>query len=368
MLSMASLNPAILYGTNPIILPDLEGVEVARLATTTFRDGETHVKVEHGEMAGRHIFLNQSTGKSASTEKSVNENLVQLLFSARTAKRWGARELTAVVPYFAYARQDHVMGKGEALTAQDVAFFMEASGIDRVVSIDLHSEKISQFFSTARVVNLSAAEVFAQHLSQMSMERPVVVAPDKGARDRAALLKFHLEQLGIETPPVEHIEKTRIRAGEVESMTVTGALDLKGRSIVVFDDICDSAGTLSKAVEKMQDLGAEKVIACITHPVLSDPAYERLSQLRNFQLITTDTIDVDARFKALETVTQISMGPLLGEVVSRLATGGDIEAYTLHSVCEASKSKANDVRVPSPASSTDGSYVDLQAEILQENR
>ena len=328
---MSMSDSVILGGSNSLPLGVIQGVDSKELVTGFFRDGESSVKVVPGELSGRSVFINQGTGKSEI--KSINENVMELYLTARTVNRSAPESITAVVPYFSYARQDHTVTDGEALSLDDIGAMLQIGGVTRIVSVDLHSEALREFMPETEIVNLSSAGIFSNYLSGIGLHNPAIIAPDAGAQGRNYLLKELLADQGVETPDVVHCRKIRRQAGEVESLSVMPtssgvALDLKGRDIVVFDDICDSAGTLMKVVDKIKTLGARNVYACITHPVFSDPAYDRISS-SDVRMIVTDTIGLDERFTALPTVTQLSVAGLVKEAVSRIALGETLEGLTM---------------------------------------
>ena len=328
---MSISNSVILGGSNSLPLGVIPGVESKELVTGSFRDGESSVKVIPSELAGKSVFINQGTGRSEG--KSINDNVMGLYLTARTVNRSAPESITVVSPYFSYARQDHTVLDGEALSLDDVGGMLQLGGVSRIIAVDLHSEALREFMPEAEVVNLSAAGIFSSYLSSIGLHNPAIIAPDAGAQGRNQLLKESLSVQGVDTPDVVHCRKIRRQAGEVESLNVMPtssgvALDLRDCDIVIFDDICDSAGTLMNVVDKIKALGARNVYACITHPVFSDPAYDRISST-DVRMIVTDTIGLDQRFRALPTVTQLSIASLVKEAVSRVALGESVKDLTM---------------------------------------
>ncbi|MEM9736796.1 MAG: ribose-phosphate pyrophosphokinase, partial [Pseudomonadota bacterium] len=242
-----------------------------------FNDGEIFVEI-FDNVRGEDVFIIQSTSKPA------NDNLMELLIIADALRRSSARRITAVMPYFGYARQDRRSAARTPISAKLVANMISEAGIDRVLTMDLHAGQIQGFFD-APVDNLFASPVFAldirHHLGKK--KNLTVVSPDVGGVVRARDLAKRLDAgLAI-------VDKRRSGAGKVDEMTLIG--DVKGATCIIVDDICDTAGTLCKAAELLEKKGATEVHAYISHGVLSDPAVERVTKSALKTLVITDSIE-----------------------------------------------------------------------------
>ncbi|MEM6423164.1 MAG: ribose-phosphate pyrophosphokinase, partial [Pseudomonadota bacterium] len=262
---------------------------------------------------GEDVFVLQPTSSPA------NDNLMELLVITDALKRASARRITAVVPYFGYARQDRKTAARTPITAKLVANLMTVAGVDRVLTMDLHAGQIQGFFDIP-TDNLYAAPVFALDVKSKFNGRDdlVVVSPDVGGVVRARDLARRINAaLAI-------VDKRRGRPGEIESMTVIG--DVKDRCCLIIDDICDTAGTLCKAAEKMKEEGASEVHAYITHGVLSDPAVERVGASVMEGLVVTDTIAPRPDVKACDKIRVLPTAPLLAQAVLNVSHGTSVSS------------------------------------------
>jgi len=278
-----------------------------------FNDKEIFVEV-FDNVRGEDVFIIQSTSNPA------NDNLMELLIITDALKRASARRITAVMPYFGYARQDRKSAARTPISAKLVANLITTAGVDRVLTMDLHAGQIQGFFDIP-TDNLYAAPVFALDVKHNLQDRAkvTVVSPDVGGVVRARDLA---KRIGAE---LAIVDKRRARAGEVESMTVIG--DVKGRSCVLIDDICDTAGTLVKAADLLKDHGAEDVHAYITHGVLSGPAVERVTGSVLESLVITDSIEPTPEVKAAKNIRVVSVAPLFAQAV--LNVGNDTSVSSL---------------------------------------
>jgi ribose-phosphate pyrophosphokinase len=249
------------------------GGELGNVIVQRFSDGEFSPSYEE-TVRGDTVFIIQSTIAPA-------DNLLELLLMVDAAKRASAKEIVAVIPYFGYARQDRKDKPRVAIGSKLVANMLSAAGITRIITMDLHADQIQGFFEVP-VDHLYASSIFLPYLKQFAGEDLVMAAPDTGGTKRANSYAKSLDcSLAI-------CYKQRKKANEVSKMTVIG--DVSGKDVVLIDDICDTAGTLAKAADMMLENGARSVRAMITHPVLSGPAYERISNSGLTELIVTDTI------------------------------------------------------------------------------
>ena len=286
---------------NPKLAQDIAdyiGVKLCDTVVGRFNNGETQVMINES-IRGKDIFIIQPTSQP------VNDNLMDLLIMADACKRASAHSITAVVPYYAYARQDRKTRGREPISAKLVANLMAASGMSRVITVDLHAGQIQGFFDIP-VDHLAAAPVLAEYLKAQNYENPVVVSPDLGGVQRARTLADYLHT------SIAIIEKRRPRPGEAEVMGIIG--DIKGKTAIMIDDIVDTAGSLCKGANALKKLGAAKVYAACTHAVLSDPAVERINESVIEKLIITDTIPLPPD-KNSSKIEVLSMAESIGDVI-----------------------------------------------------
>ena len=256
------------------------GGELVPVKTTRFSDGEFTVSIEE-TIRGKEVAIVQSTFPPT-------DNLMELLLLVDAAKRASAKRIIAVIPYFGFARQDRKDKPRVAIGAKLVANLLMAAGIDRLITMDLHADQIQGFFEIP-VDHLYASTLFLPYLETLDRENLCIATPDTGGTKRA---NSYAKHLGVD---MAICYKQRKVANQVENMTVIG--DVKGKNVVIVDDMCDTAGTLTKAADLMMEHGALSVRAICTHPVLSGPAYERIANSSLQELIVTDSIplrtDVD---------------------------------------------------------------------------
>ncbi|MBK0398709.1 ribose-phosphate pyrophosphokinase [Limibaculum sp. M0105] len=278
-----------------------------------FNDKEIFVEI-FDNVRGEDVFIIQPTSNPA------NDNLMELLIMTDALRRASARRITAVTPYFGYARQDRKTAARTPITAKLVANLMTEAGLERVLTMDLHAGQIQGFFDIP-TDNLYAAPVFAldikHHLA--GRENLTVVSPDVGGVVRARDLA---KRIGA---TLAIVDKRRSRPGEVENMTVIG--EVAGRTCVIVDDICDTAGTLVKAAELLKQEGAEEVHAYISHGVLSGPAIERVTGSAMETLVITDSIEPTEAVKAARNIRVVSIAPLFAQAI--LNVGNDTSVSSL---------------------------------------
>jgi ribose-phosphate pyrophosphokinase len=275
----------------------LGGAEIGR-----FSDGEVQVEITEN-VRGGDVFVIQSTSTP------TNDNLMELLLMLDAFKRASAKRITAVIPYYGYARQDRKVVPRVPISAKLVADLITTAGAARVLTVDLHAGQIQGFFDVP-VDNVYATPVLLQYLRERLGGREVtVIAPDAGGVERARAFAKRLDaNLAI-------IDKRRIRANVVGEMQIIGEVD--DRVAVIVDDMVDTAGTLTTAAEAVRAAGAPLVLACATHPVLSGPAVERLRDSGLDELVVTDTIPLRADASELEKITVLPVAPLLAEAIRR---------------------------------------------------
>ncbi len=278
------------------------GVSLGKAVVGRFSDGEVQVEITEN-VRGGDVFVIQSTCMP------TNDHLMELLLMLDALKRASARRITAVIPYYGYARQDRKVAPRVPISAKLVADLITTAGASRVLTVDLHAGQIQGFFNIP-VDNVYANPVLLQYLKQRIGDRQVtVVSPDAGGVERARAFAKRMDaNLAI-------IDKRRARPNEVAEMHIIGEVD--GRVAVIVDDMVDTAGTLCAAAEAVRAAGAPLVLACATHPVLSGPAIARLTKSNLDELIVTDTIPLSAEASALAKIRLLSVAPLLGEALRR---------------------------------------------------
>jgi ribose-phosphate pyrophosphokinase len=231
---------------------------------------------------------------------------MELLIMTDALRRSSANTITAIMPYFGYARQDRKAAPRVPITAKLVANLLESAGIDRIVTIDLHAGQIQGFFDIP-VDNLYGSIVFSEYVSRKNLPNPVIASPDIGgvARARSFAKKLNLDMVIV--------DKRREKANESEVMNIIG--DVEGKDIILVDDMIDTAGTIVKAASALKKQGATSVMACCTHPVLSGPAYERICEGELDELVVSDTIPLTQECEKIKVLT---VAPIFAEVIRRV--------------------------------------------------
>lgn len=281
----------------------------------TFSDGETMVEIQEN-VRGRDIFVIQSTSNPS------NDNLMELIIMADALRRASAARITAVVPYFGYARQDRrVRSARVPITAKIVADMMASVGISRLVTVDLHADQIQGFFYMP-VDNLYSTPIMLEDIHHKSYKNIMVVSPDVGGviRARAIAKRINGADLAI-------IDKRRPQPNEAQVMHIIG--DVKDRDCIIVDDIVDTASTLSKAVDALKEHGAAKVVAYVTHPVLSGKAIENIESSALDELIVTDTINLTDAAKASSRIRSITLSHMIAEAIRRISGAGSLSRMFL---------------------------------------
>ncbi len=292
---------------NPALAQDIArhlNVPLGRASVATFSDGEVNVEIMEN-VRGRDVFLVQPTCPPA------NDHLMELLVMVDACRRASAKRITAVMPYFGYARQDRrPRATRSPITAKLIANMLQSAGVDRVLTVDLHADQIQGFFDIP-VDNVYGSPVLLTDAWRQRYENIVVVSPDVGGVVRARALAKQLDDVDLAI-----IDKRRPRANEVKVMNIIG--DVKDRSCVLIDDLVDTAGTLCQAAEALKNEGARRVVAYITHPVLSGKAVERIGGSQLDELVVTDTIPLSQPAKACGRIRVLSVAGLLAETIRRI--------------------------------------------------
>ena len=291
------------------------GVRMGRAQVQRFSDGEISVEVLDN-IRGRDVFIVQSTCPP------VNDNLMELILLADACKRASAQRITAVIPYFGYSRQDRRSRATRApISAKAVAEMVCASGIDHLVTVDLHADQIQGFFSIA-VDNVYASPVLLADAWKRLEEDVVVVSPDVGGVVRARALARRLDNTDLAI-----IDKRRPKPNVAEAMNIIG--EVQDKVCVLIDDMIDTAGTLCQAAGSLLDEGATEVVAYITHPVLSGKALERITRSDLTELVVTDTIPLSAEAAACGKIRQLSVAELLAETMRRISLDESVSSLYL---------------------------------------
>jgi len=285
-------------------------LELGKVKFSTFPDGEVHCKIE--DVRGRDVFLVQPTCPP------VNDTLMELLILIDTCLRASAERITAVIPYFGYARQDRrVRSVRVPISAKVVADMLSNAGVDRVLTVDLHAEQIQGFFNCT-VDNVYGAPVLLGDIERQNYKNLQVVSPDVGGVVRARAVA---KQLGCD---LAIIDKRRPTSNQSEVMNLIGEVD--GRTCVLVDDIVDTAGTLCKAAEALKKNGAAKVVAYATHAVLSGGAIDNINNSQLDELVVANSIPLSEEAKKCKKIRTLQLGKLLGESVRRISNEESISA------------------------------------------
>ena len=278
------------------------GVKLGMVNVTTFSDGETRVEIDEN-VRGKDVFIIQPTCPP------VNVTCMELLIMIDAIKRASADRITAVIPYYGYARQDRKVAPRAPITAKLVADLITTAGANRVLALDLHAGQIQGFFNIP-VDNLFATPVLIDYLKNNYPDNMVTVSPDTGGVARARAFGTRLgANLAI-------IDKRREGPNEVQIMNIIGKV--KGCRVIILDDMIDTAGTVIQAAKALEEAGATEVSVCSTHPVLSGPALQRIEESNIKEVIVTDTIPLQERAIACKRITVLSVAGLLSEAVKRI--------------------------------------------------
>lgn len=278
-----------------------------------FSDGEISVQIAES-VRGKDVYIIQPTCAPA------NANLMELLIMVDALKRSSAKSITAVVPYYGYARQDRKAAPRVPISAKLVANLMETAGITRMVTVDLHASQIQGFFDIP-VDNLYGAILFMDYIKAKNFPNPVIASPDVGGVARA---RYFAKELGLD---MVIIDKRREKANVAEVMNIIG--EVEGKDVILIDDMIDTAGTMMKGAAALKKLGATSVMACCTHPVLSGPAYERIEAGELDELVVANTIPLK---QMSPKVKVLSTAPMLGEVIRRVQNNESVNSlFVLHS-------------------------------------
>ncbi|HKI06446.1 MAG TPA: ribose-phosphate pyrophosphokinase [Thermoanaerobaculia bacterium] len=285
-------------------------LEAGKVTALDFSDGETFCQIDEN-VRGSDVFVIQPTSSP------VNQNLMELLIMLDSFKRSSASRVTAVLPYYGYARQDKKDKPRVPITAKLVADLISRAGADRVLTMDLHADQIQGFFDVP-VDHLFAAPVLLEAVRELKVPDLIVVSPDAGGVERARAIAKRLEAgLAI-------VDKRRTAPNEAEIMHVIG--DVAGCNCIVVDDIIDTAGTLTKTVDALKNKGAERVLAAGVHGILSGPALQRIADSTLEAVFITNTTPVEDKLSRLPKLRPLSVAPLLGEAIRRIHENSSVSS------------------------------------------
>lgn len=294
------------------------GMNLGKISVSHFADGEVNVIVNEN-VRGKDVYIVQPTAPP------VNETLMELLLMISTMRRASARKITAIIPYYGYARQDRKLQARVPISAADVARLLEAMGVDRVVAVDLHCGQIQGFFGPrVPVDNLDGGTVAVSYFGDMDLVNPVIVSPDAGGVYRAKQFREALSKKHEVDCSLAMIVKQRAKANEIERMDLVGSVE--GCDAIIVDDMVDTAGTLCKAAEMLKESGARRVFAFCSHGVLSGPAASRIANSVLTELVVLDTISISDAAMATGKITQLSVGPLLAQAIYNIHNKKSISA------------------------------------------
>lgn len=285
-------------------IADILGVQLGKARVSTFSDGEISVDINES-VRGMDVFIVQSTCSP------VNNNLMELLIMIDAFKRASARSITAVMPYYGYARQDRKAKSRDPITAKLVADLLTSAGANRVLTMDLHAPQIQGYFNIP-VDHLLGGPILAEYFISKGLgenDDDVVVSPDLGSVTRARKFADNLHA------PIAIIDKRRPKANVSEIMNIIG--DIEGKTCVLIDDMIDTAGTITNAANALKNLGAKNVYACCTHGVLSGPAMERINKSAIEELVMLNTIPLTEDKQSIN-IKSISVAPLFAEAIKRI--------------------------------------------------
>jgi len=286
------------------------GISLGNTEIKSFSDGEVFVEVKES-VRGMEVYVIQSTCTP------VNKNLMELLVMMDALKRASAHAITAVIPYYGYARQDRKVAPRTPITAKLIADLITTAGATRVLCMDLHAGQIQGFFNVP-VDNLYATPVLLDYIQKNYRDNTVIVSPDAGGVERARAFAKRLQtNFAI-------IDKRRPAPNVAEIMNIIG--DVAGKICIIMDDMIDTAGTITQAADALMKQGAKEVYACCTHPVLSGPAIERLKKAPIKEVIVTNTIPLSDEARGLKKIKSLTVAPLLGEAIKRIHYGESVSS------------------------------------------
>lgn len=300
---------------NPVLAQKIVGelrLTLGEALVSRFSDEESRIEILEN-VRGQDVYVIQSTCTP------VNDHLMELLLMVDALRRASAHRITAVIPYFGYARQDkRIRFARVPITAKVVADLLEKVKVDRIITVDLHAEQIQGFFSMP-VNNIYGSKLFIDDILKKQLKNPLIVSPDVGGVVRARTFANRLGHADLAI-----IDKRRPKPNEVEVMNIIG--DVKGRTCIIVDDMIDTGGTLCSAAKALKENGAEKILAYCTHPILSGQVIKMIEESKLDELVVTDTIPLSKEAAGCSRIRQLSIAPMLAEVIRRVAEEESISA------------------------------------------
>jgi ribose-phosphate pyrophosphokinase len=292
---------------NPALAKEISeniGIPVGKAGVGKFSDGEIAINIEES-VRGADVFVIQPVCPP------VNDNLMELLILMDALKRASADRITAVIPYYGYARQDRKTKARDPITAKLVADLISAAGADRILTMDLHAAQIQGYFNIP-VDHLLGAPILAEYFIGKEMRDAVVVSPDVGSVSRA---RYFADMMNL---PIAIVDKRRPKANVAEVMNVIG--DIQNKNVILIDDIIDTGGSITEAANAMKKLGAREIYACCTHAVFSGPAIQRIRESVISEMVILNTIPLPEE-KALDKIKALSVAPIFAEAITRIYEG-----------------------------------------------
>lgn len=286
------------------------GIQLGDATINRFNNGEIQVMINES-VRGKDVFVVQPTCGPV-----VNDNVMELLIMADAFKRASANKIIAIIPFYGYARQDRKARGREPITAKLMADLLSVSGITRVVTVDLHAAQIQGFFDVP-FDHMPGSPTLANYIKTKNLKDIVVVSPDLGGVPRSRTFAERLDA------PLAIIDKRRPKPGVAEVMNLIG--DIKGKTAILIDDMVDTAGSLCEAARALKVAGANKVYACCTHPVLTDPAVSRIKESEIEELIVTNTIPIPVQ-KMCDKIKVLTIAPVLAETIRAIYNDGSVSA------------------------------------------
>lgn len=303
-------------------IADTLNCPLGNITVSRFADGEVNVMV-HENVRGRDVYIIQPTSPP------VNEHLMELLLMVSTMRRASADRITAVIPYYGYARQDRKMTARVPISAADVARLLEAMGVDRVIAVDLHCGQIQGFFGPrVPVDNLDAGVIGVDYFKSRGLENAIVVSPDAGGVYRAKQFREGLNHNTHLDAGLAMIIKQRPKAGQVERMDLVGSVE--GSDVVIVDDMIDTAGTLCQAAANLKANGAKRVFAFASHGLFSGPASDRIKRSVLEEVVVVNSVPLKANAKTNSKIKQLSVAPLLANAIARVHLKQSVSSLFSH--------------------------------------
>ncbi|NGX63326.1 MAG: Ribose-phosphate pyrophosphokinase [Candidatus Anoxychlamydiales bacterium] len=297
-------NPDLAKEVANILGVNLNSADVGR-----YHDGEVKVRI-NDNIRGKDVYILQSI--CSTKDGSVNDHLMELYLLIRACKRSSAKRITAIIPYFGYARQDKKTDDIVPISASDIAMLLETAGADHIICLDLHSRQIQGFFHKISVDNLMTHFLFIPYIERKNLKNLVVVATEAGALTRARNFISSLNRFNIDAR-LTVFAKIRLKEGAIKDMHLIG--NVKNSDVLIVDDMCDTGETLIEATKKLKKKGANRVYACITHPVFSNDTIDKIKDSNIDELVVTDTIPLKQEIP--NNIVQISIAPFVAEAIRR---------------------------------------------------